>query len=119
MEQLMTKFRQTFLLGAALIGTALGGGLSSAWAQGKIYQGPSGPTYGSAEQPAQVGPRQGNARPQVQQQRPSTEGMSEGRRGDDRRDRSSYDRGGRDGFADRDYDRRGGYRGESLRGDRW
>ena len=115
----MTNSLQSCLLGAALIGAALIGGSSSAWAQGKIYQGPSGPTYGSAEQPAQVGPRQGNTRPQVQQQRPSTEGLSEGRRGDDRRGRSSYDRGGRDGFADRDYDRRGGYRGESRRGNRW
>lgn len=115
----MTKSLRNCLLGAALIGAALAGGSSSTSAQGKIYYGPNGPTYGSAEQPAQLGPRQGNTRPQAQLPRPSTEGMSDGRRGDDRRDRSSYDRGGRDGFADRDYDRRGRYRSEYRRMDRW
>ena len=121
MEETMTTLK-SLVLGLAIVGGSIAIGNSASWAQGKIYSAPTGPAYGSADQPAQLGPRQGGARPQAQPQQPPSGGSAQRRGGDDgQRSGSGFDRGGgRGGMADRDYDRRGGgYRSDYGRRERW
>lgn len=114
----MTTSLKPFLLGSALVGALLVSGGTPSWAQGKIYYGPNGSTYGSADQPAQLGPSQGNARPQGRADRPDMQGARE-RRPDDFVERNErFDgRDRREAWRDRDYDRRRSWRDRDD--DRW